>query len=429
MNTWKAAAVAAIVTAVGGSPSRAVAQEASACTATVTRANLVQCALTASLSVKAERQEVEASEARKVSTSPLLPSNPVLALSGGRRTIPSADATNWYATLSQEVEIAGQRGVRRDAAQAAVDAQSRRVLLSRRETAAAAWMAFFEAVAAREEQRLADRLMTSTQAVAVAAHARAEKGLVPPVDADVADAASVRVLQVKLAAGRRVSQGYAVLATLLGVDPRGGGPSVEGELVPIAGVQGATATHSAKAVNDRPEVLVLEAERRAMTLRADAFRRSRVPNPTVSIFAQNDGFNERVLGIGLAFPIPLPGNVGRTYIGEIAEAEALAGRVGIDRERVQREIRLEVATAANSFESRTKEVEAFSDERVGRAEVTLKSLGQEVESGRLAIRDAVVAQQNLIELLRANVEARKAWCLASVDLARALGVPLEGRMP
>lgn len=149
----------------------------------------------------------------------------------------------------------------------------------------------------------------------------------------------------------------------------------------------------------------------------------------MSLFAQNDGFNERVFGGGISFPIPLPGNVGRTYLGEISEAEALARRAATDRARVEREIRLEVATATQRFLSLGKEVEAFTPERVTRAEASLVSLGQEVDAGRLAVRDAVVAQQTLIELLRGNLEARRAWSLASVDLAHALGLPLEGRSP
>ena len=422
-------AVALLAVTVAVVTSRANAQEASPCSSRITRANVVECALAASLTVKGERQELEAAEARKVAVSPLLPSNPVLALSGAKRTSASFEGYNWFATLSQEIEVAGQRGVRRDAAEASVVAQSKRVLLSRRETAALAWVAFFEALAATEEQRLAVRLTTATQTVAVAARARAEKGLIALVDADVADATTVRVLQTKLAAERRVGLGQATLASALGLDPTKGPVSVDGELVPIPEVTNALSSYSGKGLAERPEVLVLEAERRALELRADAFRRARISNPTVSLFAQNDGFNERVLGVGISFPIPLPGNVGRTYLGEIAEAEALARRAATDRERSEREIRLEVASATQTFLSRGKEVEAFTPERVTRAETTLVSLGQEVEAGRLAVRDAVVAQQALIELLRANVEARRAWCLASVDLAHAIGLPLEGRTP
>ncbi len=406
--------------------SSGAAGETAQCSARITRASIVPCALAASLAVRAERQELDAASARRVAVSPLLPANPVVALSVGRRTTGSLEATNWYATLGQEIEVAGQRGVRRDAAQAAVDAQSKRVTLSRRETAALAWVAFFEAVAARDEQGLAVRLTAATQAVSVVAHARAEKGLIAPVDADVAEATAIRVLQLRLAADRRVAEGQALVASLMGLDPRKESIAVDGELTPVAGVEEALARQELP-LSERPEVQALDAERRAQELRADALRRARIPNPTVSLFVQNDGFNERVFGAGVSLPIPLPGNVGRTYRGEIAEAEALSLRVATDREAVQRRLRLEVTTSAQAFQSRTQEVQAFSQERVARAEASLISLGQEVEAGRLGVRDAVVAQQALIELLRASVEARKAWCLASVDLARALGIALEGR--
>jgi cobalt-zinc-cadmium efflux system outer membrane protein len=164
-----------------------------------------------------------------------------------------------------------------------------------------------------------------------------------------------------------------------------------------------------------------------MELRADTLRRSRIPNPTVSAFIQNDGFNERVLGVGVALPIPLPGMVGRTYVGEIAEAEAHGRRAGAERDWAARQVNLEADVALNAYETRRAEVDAFTSEKTARAEETLRALGQEIEAGRLAVRDAIFAQQTLIELLLANVAAKRALCIASVHLARAVGIALDGR--
>jgi cobalt-zinc-cadmium efflux system outer membrane protein len=326
--------------------------------------------------------------------------------------------------LGQELEIGGQRGLRRESAQAEVEAREKRVLLARRDVAATALIAFYDALAAREEQVLAERLTSATKAVSVVAHAKADKGLIAPVDADVADAASVRATRTKLGADRDLGTALAVLATLLGTDPMIGHIEVQGELTPLSGLDGAIRSLPVDS-SARPELQALEAQRRAMELRASAFRRSRIPNPTISAFVANDGFDERVLGLGLSFPIPIPGNVGRTFVGEVAEAEALARRAATDRERARREIRLGVATAAQALESRRLEVEAFTPELLANAETSLRALGQEVESGRLTVREAVVAQQALIDLLQGYVAARREWCLASVDLARAAGVPLE----
>jgi cobalt-zinc-cadmium efflux system outer membrane protein len=405
------------------------AEDDPACTASITRSNLVRCVLAASLVVDAEARELDAAQGRKLAVSPLLPSNPVLSLSTARRSLPTENAINWDATLSQEIEIAGQRGVRRDAADASIEAQAARVALARREVAAWAWTAFFDAVSAREEQQLSRYLQRATEAVSMVARARADSGVTAPVDADVADAAALRSFQVTLASDRRVAIATALLAAALGFDPARTAIAIDGELAPIEGMVDAATARIPHAPERRPEVLALDAERRALELRAAAFRRARVSNPTLSLFAQNDGFHERVLGVGLALPIPLPGNVGRTYVGEIAEAEALAQKTTIDRERVARSIRLEIATALEVFHSRASEVEAFTSERVNRAHDTLQSLGEEVSAGRLSVRDALVAQAALIELLQAHVAARRAWCLSSVDLARAAGVPLDGRTP
>src|SRR5262249_507288 len=143
------------------------------------------------------------------------------------------------------------------------------------------------------------------------------------------------------------------------------------------------------------------------------------------ILAQNDGLNERVFGVGLSLPIPLPSPVGRTYAGEIAEAEALADRAEIDRARVERELNREIAEASVAYSSLRLAVEALSEEKIKKAQEALLDLHAEVEAGRLGFRETLVAQQSLIELLQANIEQRRAWCLASVDLARALGAPLE----
>jgi outer membrane protein, heavy metal efflux system len=404
---------------------RASAREAPSCSQ-LGRSNLVPCVLSASLVVKAEGEELEAARGRQTAASPILPSNPVLAVSAARRTSASSDGNNWYVTLQQEIEIAGQRGTRRDVATASLAAQSQRVVLSRRNTAAQAWLAYFEVLAAAEERSLAARLADLAERVAAVARARAGQGLGAPIEADVAAATAVAALMSKLGAERRLKQNESALAAMLGLDPGAIPMTVDGDLRPLDSVSEALAAHSAAAVAARPEVLAANAEARAQEHRAEAFRRSRIPNPTVSLFAQNDGFNERVFGAGIALPIPLPGNVGRTHVGEIAEAEALARKARTERASFERGVRLEIANAAHLFESTTRAVEAFDTAQLARAAEDLESLAGEVEAGRLGVRDAILSQQVLIDFLRAHVEARRAWCLASVELARALGVALEG---
>lgn len=403
------------------------AEEAPSCAATITRANLVPCVLRVSPSVRAERQGVEAVRGRQLAASTWLPSNPTITLSGGRRTGPGGtpEVFNWLGSLSQEVEIAGQRGARRDAADAQVTAQVQRVLVARRDVAAEAWAGFFEVIAADDELRLTAMVTASAEGIAALARARADQGLSAPVDADVAEATTLRFVQARFAGERKIAASRAGLATLMGLDASA--PfSVAGDLAPIPGVEDAAHRLIAQGVTSKPEIQAAEAERRAWESRATLYRRLRIPNPSVSVFVQNDGFNERVFGVGLSLPIPLPGPVGRTYAGEAAEAEALSRRASTETERLHRQLRQEVITALTVFSSRRLEVDAFRADRLARAEVSLRALAQEIQTGRVNLRDALLTQQALVELLRSHLAARRALALASVDLARAGGLALEG---
>jgi len=401
----------------------------SKCAATITRENLIPCALESSLASKAEREGLAAAEGKQQAASPLLPTNPVLALSGGRREATGQTPVfNWYVTLSQEIEIGGQRGARKRAADAEREAQEKAVAKTDREVAAAAWRAYFEAIAAREEARLSAELEARTAKVDVAARAAADKGLIAGVDADIAETAHLRVAQERIAATRRAELAKAALFTAMGLDPSRQA-SVEGDLSPLPGIEAFTEKQDPRAIEDRPEVQAAEAAGRAYEARASMYRRARIPNLTISAFVQDDGFHERVFGLGLSVPIVLPQPVGRTYAGEIAESEALSRRAKAEADKARRDIRLDLTNARVSYAALRSQSELYTAERLGRADQSLRAIASEIEAGRMAVRDAIVAEQALIEVLRAGLETRKNLALGSVDLALSAGYPLERGAP
>ena len=418
------------VVAVAACLSQPIEAHAGTSCTSINRANLVHCALEASLVSKAQRQGLEVMEGRQEAASPVLPSNPVLALSGARRAAPDQGpvVVNWYATLSQEIEISGQRAAKKRAVDAEKEAQEKTVTMTEREVAAAAWRAYFEAIAAREAVRLSEELEALTAKVAAATRAAADKGLVSGVEADVADVMHLRVVQEKLAAARREKQATTALSSLMGLDPRRV-VVVEGELVPLADVEAFAAKQNPRTIDERPEVQALEAATRAQEARASVVRRARIPNPTLSVFVQNDGFNERVFGLGLSLPIPLPQPIGRTYAGEIIEADALARRSKTQADEARREIRLELANAITSYASLRAQNDIYTADRVGRAEQGLRAIATEIEAGRLAVRDALLSQQALMDLRRSALDAKTNLALGSVDLAQTAGYPLERGAP
>jgi cobalt-zinc-cadmium efflux system outer membrane protein len=430
-GSWKIAAWCAASLAVPGTATAAEQMAAARdCATRITRGNLVVCALAANPDLRVERELEGVLLGRRQTADTLLPSNPVLGLEAARRSTPGTDrapAFNWSASLSQELELAGQRGQRQRAAQSALQAQRLRLLAQQRDAVGEAWIRYFEVIAARSQQQLALRLLEAARRMAEVVRAKAEQGLIASIDADVANAAALRVQQRALEAERAEAVARARLAFSLGIDPERP-PEIAGELLPLEGPPGVELA-AAEAARERPEVRAWDAERAALAARAEELRRARIPNPSLSLFARQDGYGERVYGAGLSLPIPLPSPVGQLHAGEIAELEAQGRQAEAEGARARARTGLELARIRASYRAHRAAVAGFDRALLERAERALDDSGREIGAGRLSVREALPAQQALIELLQAHLQELEAWCLASVELARALDLPLERGIP
>jgi cobalt-zinc-cadmium efflux system outer membrane protein len=378
--------------------------------------------LQSSLERRAARAALEAADGRVAAAGVILPSNPSLGLTGARRSGAEGHVTNWSVSLGVELELAGQRGARRAEAFAERDVRTSEMLFAEREVAAEAWRAYFDEIAAREVVEILKRLENTSERVWQAAAAAAERGRASGVEADIAENAFLSVTRRRVSAERERRGAALSLALMLGLGA-GEVPEVGGGLEPL---RNAARVDPSFSIAEPPQAAALEAERRAFAARASTFRRSRVPNPTLSVFAERDGFNENVLGVGIGLPLPLPGPLGHTRSGEIKESEALSFRAGLLAERARRSARTEAIRALDAYQSALESQKTFTAVRLKKAEEALMNLASEVEAGRISVREAVLLQSPLLELLLAAVDAKKAACLASVELVKATGLSLDG---
>ena len=193
---------------------------------------------------------------------------------------------------------------------------------------------------------------------------------------------------------------------------------------PPAGTIPSTDTLETQALRLRGELAAAEAERRVLEHRLSLVRRERIPNLTLSAFAERSELADRIFGFGLSIPLPLPTPVGRTRAGEIAETIGQLRAAESSIELVRRRVRLEVARASAAYEARTEASRLFSTDLLGRARADLGALGEGIASRQLSLREALIAQRSLIELLQADIESRLSRALAWVDLRRVAGLPL-----
>ncbi|MCC6335325.1 MAG: TolC family protein [Myxococcales bacterium] len=413
IRLWTAAGVLAVAL----SPRAGVAEEPTC--EQVDRRTVVPCVLARSPELREELALQRAGRGRREAARPFLPSNPVLKGAVASRASPSDGDFNWYLSLDQELEIGGQSWLRVGVANAELRAQGQRVAAARNSVASLAWLAWFGALAAHERSKLSVRLEGATGAVAATVRAMAANGLASEVDAEIAEAAALRAAQRRLFLEGLAFGAQARLRLLAG-----GAPALAaGVLEPLSQVLVEAPPRQ------RPELIALEEVRGAVHRRAELLARERVPNLTLSVMAQRDGFGERVLGGGLSLPIPLPQPVGRTLAGELAEVAALEEKVAAETERVRRDLELELVSAKAEYGAAARARGLYPPERVARAIARLEAIGEQVKAGRLAVRDAILAQQVLVEQLEAEIDAREALCVASVRVVRAAGLPLEGGEP
>jgi cobalt-zinc-cadmium efflux system outer membrane protein len=312
---------------------------------------------------------------------------------------------NWSVALSQELEIAGQRGVRVDVADAEAAARARRVGVAEQEVAAGALTAFYEAVATQEALRFAAELVQTAQALATYAEGRAKEALLAGVEADVARAEATRIGLLLNADALTLTLPNAL--TMAPLVDLAGGASLEQQALRLRG-----------------EVAAAEMERQVLERRLALVRRERIPNVTLSAFAEQGEINDRILGVGLSVPLLLPGPVGRTRAGEIAETLSQIRAAEASEELVRRRVRLEVARALAAFRARQGAANLFTGDLLTRARADLFALREAIASRQLSLREGLQWQRTFIELLQADIEVRLGRALAWVDLRRVIGLPL-----
>lgn len=378
------------------------------------REAVIACAQAESPRVAADEAARQAVSERRTSARVVLPSSPELEVSAAtRRAAGLPRAWNVYATLRQELEVGGQRRRRIDVAEAEHDVASARVRTSRRDATADALLAYYDVLAARERKALVEQAQRVSAALVSLARARVDAGAEAGVAADLAEIAAVALDRRVVEQARDEAVARTTLARSLGLEATAL-PPVVGELSPLDVPGGAD--EAAR----RSELAEAEAGVRLRGRETALVRRRLVPNPSVSVFVQRDGFAEDVLGAGLTLPLPLP-LLGRSARGRVAEARAREREAALERAAVERGVGLEADLALEELRARRSIAALYPADLLTRARADLDALATALEAGRFDVRAALLAQQQLLEFLEADIDARHALCSAAVEAVRALG--------
>lgn len=380
------------------------------------RAAVIACATQDNPRIEADEAALTAASARRSTARVVLPSHPELEVSGATRKASGIPrAWNLYGTLRQELEVGGQRRRRIDVAASEHEVASARARTTRRDVVAEALLAYYDVLAARERRVLVEQARRVSGALSSLAAARTKAGAEAGLTADLAEIAAVALERGALEHTRVEAVADATLARLLGLEPNEL-PAVNGGLTPI------DLPERSLEPSARTELAEARAIERLRVRETALVRRQLVPNPSVSLFVQRDGFAELVVGAGIALPLPLPGPVGPLTKSRVTEARAREREAGLHSAAVVRGIELEVDITREELRTRKATATLYTADMLTRARADLDALAKALAEGQLDVRGALLAQQQLLEFIEGDIDARHDACRAAIEAARALGI-------
>ncbi|MCW7474638.1 TolC family protein [Leptospira levettii] len=248
--------------------------------------------------------------------------------------------------------------------------------------------------------------------------ARINEGLSPGIDESLSEAEEIRIFKIWNLSQRQYENAKSELEVLLGFPFEltqlnvfqwklpNDLPKDKSELVKIA-------------YQYRPEIFLTEKEIELALLRHNEVRKQKIPNVSLGAFAQNDGFNERVVGGMLTIPLI----VWRDYEGESIISSSKIDSSKELKESVSRNIKQEVLFALTNFITLADEVKLYDENKLERAESDLNNLQEAIRFGKIKIIDAINQQRILLQTKLNYLSTKSEYEVSQIELIRVLGLP------
>lgn len=396
-----------------------------ACEGSLRLEEIILCVLEHSPEYRIAKLELESSKGRKKSASYIVPTNPTVSGDMGRRTGTSdslfaggerQSTINGEILFSQEIYIGGQRQAKIKVADSEVQSKVKRIQAIERVTIAETIQSTINYQTTFEELQLSNELYDISKDISRIARVRFQNGLGSEMDAELAESESLKMLSIKEAAYRNYQSTKANLVVLMGI-PYSVNFEVSGELkiFPIQFMD--IEPYINLAEKRRPDLEALKLETEVAKSSVKLLERERIPNLTISGFAQKDGFNERVIGARISIPIP----IFRDNEGEIEEAKAKAKISESHQEVGSQTVRLEAIQAWNNYNSWKRSWESYPKDIIRKTNENLKIIKDAVQMGKIGVRDAIITQKSLVELKTTYFQTKANYAISCAEYLRASG--------
>lgn len=344
------------------------------------------------------------------------PFNPVLEAERASRDDGNERTSDREIALSQEIEIAGQRGKRVATASASAEAARAAFTRSRQELAARVASAFAAVLRARELTVLASFEREVAAELAAFEQRRLDNGAGTLIDLNVTRAAEGRAARrVALASGEEAAA-RASLAEIVAL-PVAELPAAAGALPDAWPAPAALAELERLALDRRSDLLALRSEAEAATARIRLERSLATPNLVIGVAKGREADRDDLDTLRAGFTIPLF----QRNQGGIATARAEEGVLSAQLASAELAVRREVVAAWSRAEATSRALAVFRQTVAGTLEENLDLVQRGLAAGKLRGSEVLVFRRELIDSRRELIEAAAEAWLAQIELDLATG--------
>ena len=362
-------------------------------------------------------------EAARADAAPWLRDNPSLELGAGPR-FDRAEGRDYdlFASLSQPVEIAGERGLRLTAAARAGERLDAETAAVRWELRRALGVLYRTAVVARERVSIAQHLEGFAQQMLEIARRRLAAGDASAIDVRVAETDLAQLQQARVSAQQELRMARIGLAEVSGW-PIESPPGVAAALTPPAPVPALGSLLEAARVA-HPELRVRRAALTEARARVKLADREAWPAPSIGVQFAREGSagspaNYILLGrLGIALPF------WQQNQGERARSRVDAEVAQADAQLHARAIRARIARAHAELSGAAERLALYTTSVAPQLEDSLSLLRRGFEAGELPLLEVAVARERFWAAQRDALSAYTDYYRALVELEYALGTPL-----
>lgn len=362
-------------------------------------------------------------DAARVAAAIALPTNPEVSIAVGPRLGAAGRGVDVDVALMQQIQIAGERGLRIDAAERLRDLTDAEIEQMRWAVHCDVHAAFHLALVARERVHLAERVVEFQREVLVIVERQISVGETASLTLRLAQAEVSQAEQVLVAAEQMLLASRIRLAQLSGW-PVSTPPLPSGE-VDMPRDPPPLDHLVAVASESLPRLRVGAARISEAEARAKLAKREAWPNPSIGVQYRREG-NPTMEGpyntVMGAVSIPIPsfqrnqGNRARARADvTVAEAELAASRQLLDGDIAQ--ARSEVVAAA-------RRTHAYGTEIVPRFEENLALLRRSFELGEIDILALSAGRERFLRIQSDALVAQQDYFVALAGLERVVGVDL-----